>query len=103
MRTTEMKHRVEVDADGRVSVSVGARAIGKSRRFVLDLIERGLLDAYEVGGPKETPWKKVNLEELKAARDRATLYIPKGFTRADVLKKRREFSSRRIDPAVANW
>ncbi len=72
----------------RVSVSEANRLIKKRRGFVRDLIEQGKLTAWKAGGGKKVVRLEVSIAELQRVL-RGEVYVPRGFTRADVARNRR--------------
>jgi excisionase family DNA binding protein len=59
-----------------VTLMEAARAIGKRKTYLRQLIDAGQLPAYQVGGTAKNPWLRVDLEQAKAAVLAAMRYVP---------------------------
>lgn len=90
------------DRSDRMTLSDAAKAVGKRPAFVRDLIDRNKCRAWEDGG-KIRKRLLVNLDELKAAIDRETIYVPPRLKPGEKPPRRGRRptpSSSSIDPLV---
>lgn len=78
------------NTEPQVPVSRAARAIGRRRGFVIDLIESGRVPAYRIGGGKKQTRLAVRLSELRQAVEVVTRYVPEGLAQVpEVARVRR--------------
>lgn len=90
-----------VSNNSRLSIREAAKVVHCRRSRVKQLIEEGKVTAWRVGGTEKKPRLNVDVEELRRVVDRENLYVPTGFTRSDVVKRRRSSSlSSSLDPTA---
>ncbi|MCL2647215.1 MAG: hypothetical protein FWD61_09445 [Phycisphaerales bacterium] len=86
----------------RKPIGVAAKAIGRGRNYVHDLIRRGKLAAYKVGGSDKAPWLEVDISELREASDKDSRWIPPQAKQQEPTKRRAK-KKVKLHPIVAAW
>lgn len=89
------------NGSGRLSIRPAAKAVGRSRTYVMDLINRGKLTAYKIGGTDDHPWLEVDMAELREAIKEDSVFVPKSLRSSRGPRKLR--SASQLHPFVQSW
>lgn len=82
----------------KLSLRHAAKAVHRSRGYIRSLIDERKVRVFKIGGTDKRPWLAVYLDELIAAIEKDSVWVP-----PPAETRRKHSSSSDLHPLVSSW